>query len=349
MQMASINLSRQCQNNPCGPHVHARALTSYLQQRQIIKELETIHDARANIRKIVVDAGGPDDGSVTLLVKFPHTIKLKGNSAVVEKIIATIEDFVKQREDQVTLSLQVPQSQHRVLIGRGGETRRGLESHFYIALDVPREGSSNAVENAQAHILSHLKEQQGETVEVPRHLHHTITQNGASSGDDESSFEDRMAAPAPGPGSQHSSLSEELSKSGDSMPERNRKMASFKEVESRTIHHVDSAHEDEDAIETENEEVSESAIEDDDDDSEWQDSVEGSVRSSVDEKDLFQRVDSRPNLVSRRSLLTRLVSLDNHIAFSCASLYLGASFLGCGKLSSRGQGFCAQSSTAVQY
>jgi KH domain-containing protein len=46
MQMASIDLSRQYQNAPCGPHVHAQALTSYLQQRQIIKELEAIHDAR---------------------------------------------------------------------------------------------------------------------------------------------------------------------------------------------------------------------------------------------------------------------------------------------------------------
>jgi KH domain len=46
MQMASIDLSRQYQNAPFGPHAHARALTSYLQQRQIIKELEAMHDAR---------------------------------------------------------------------------------------------------------------------------------------------------------------------------------------------------------------------------------------------------------------------------------------------------------------
>ena len=46
MQMASIDLSRQHQNAPAGPQAHARALTRYLQQRQIIKELESIHDAR---------------------------------------------------------------------------------------------------------------------------------------------------------------------------------------------------------------------------------------------------------------------------------------------------------------
>lgn len=46
MQMASIDLSRQHPNAPAGPHAHARALTSYLQQRQIIKELESLYDAR---------------------------------------------------------------------------------------------------------------------------------------------------------------------------------------------------------------------------------------------------------------------------------------------------------------
>jgi hypothetical protein len=43
MQMASIDFSRQ---HPSGSHAHARALTSYLQQRQIIKELEALYDAR---------------------------------------------------------------------------------------------------------------------------------------------------------------------------------------------------------------------------------------------------------------------------------------------------------------
>ncbi|KAL1970018.1 hypothetical protein VTN77DRAFT_6423 [Rasamsonia byssochlamydoides] len=149
----------------------------------------------ANIRKIIIEAGGPDDGTASRMVKFPRpdsndtTIKLEGNGAVVDKIIAAIEAFVKQREDQVTATLDVPQSQHRLLIGRGGETRRNLESQFNITIDIPKQGSgrtdvkikgpSSAVEEAKAHILALLKEQQGETVEVPRHLHHVISDNGA--------------------------------------------------------------------------------------------------------------------------------------------------------------------------
>ncbi|KAL1882591.1 hypothetical protein Plec18167_003008 [Paecilomyces lecythidis] len=149
----------------------------------------------ANIRKIVVDAGGPNDGSAARIVKFPrpdsneNTIKLEGNGAVVEKITAAIQDFVKERDDQVTTTIDVPQSQHRLLIGRGGDTRRDLESKFNVTLDVPKQGSgrtdvkikgpSNSVEEAKEHILNSLKEQQGETIEVPRHLHHTISENGS--------------------------------------------------------------------------------------------------------------------------------------------------------------------------
>lgn len=59
------------------------------------------------------------------------------------------------------------------------------------------------------------------------------------------------------------------------------------------------------AIIEDDEEVSydESAIESDDDD-EWEDSNEDSGTNSVDEKTLFQRVDSKANLTSRRSLIS---------------------------------------------
>ncbi|KHJ30225.1 putative duf1752-domain-containing protein [Erysiphe necator] len=52
--------------------------------------------------------------------------------------------------------------------------------------------------------------------------------------------------------------------------------------------------------------VNESAI-DEDDSSEWEDSVGGSGNASVEEKSFFQRVDSRANLTSRRSLITTML------------------------------------------
>ncbi|KAI1430623.1 DUF1752-domain-containing protein [Xylaria sp. CBS 124048] len=50
--------------------------------------------------------------------------------------------------------------------------------------------------------------------------------------------------------------------------------------------------------------VGESAIDDDDEDSEWEDSIEESGKSSVEDSVNFTRVPSRPNLTSQRSLIS---------------------------------------------
>lgn len=126
---------------------------------------------------------------------------------------------------------------------------------------------------------------------------------GGSSGDDESSFEDRMTMQGP----HRSSLTDELDKSVTSNPSPGRKPASFKDqLKSSPIKPIKERNRenDEDAIETEDE-VSESAIEEEE--SDWEDSASESGRSSVEEKEMFQRVDSRPNLVSRPSLLTMMM------------------------------------------
>jgi hypothetical protein len=121
---------------------------------------------------------------------------------------------------------------------------------------------------------------------------------GASSEED-SSFEDKMSARPPA----HSSLTAGLKRSAGGT-----KQTSFRdEVESRTV--GNRSHQDEDVFESDesDEDASESAIEDEEDSSDWEDSPTDSGRSSVNEKHLFSRVDSRANLASRRSLLTTLM------------------------------------------
>lgn len=119
---------------------------------------------------------------------------------------------------------------------------------------------------------------------------------GTSSGEEESSLESHMY---------RSQLSESLRRPNSNLSgSSSRKQTSFKEevAVGRAAQH-DAVFESDD----EDEEVSESAIEDDDDSSDWEDSDDQSGPSSVNEKELFQRVDSRPNLTSRRSLLTTLM------------------------------------------
>ncbi|RKK78562.1 hypothetical protein BFJ68_g17882 [Fusarium oxysporum] len=69
--------------------------------------------------------------------------------------------------------------------------------------------------------------------------------------------------------------------------------------------------------------IDESAIDDDDDSSDWEDSMEESGESSMDDK-LFQRVDSKPNLTSRRSLITLMLAqndrLGNHASKSTSAI-----------------------------
>lgn len=141
-----------------------------------------------------------------------------------------------------------------------------------------------------------------------------FTLGGSSGDDDESSFDDRMVAQR----TQRSSLSDELSKPKPVAPSSHKKVATFKDqvgtIDPPMKH--GSRDSDEDAIETDDD-ISESAI-DDDEDSDWEDSVTESGRSSVADNNnnnnqMFQRVDSRSNLVSRRSMLTMMMNQPNKI------------------------------------
>lgn len=134
---------------------------------------------------------------------------------------------------------------------------------------------------------------------------------GGSSGEDESSLEDHMQTSPPPqqqPQQYHSSLSDGLKQT---MPRK--KQTSFKEeVVTRTINEAMPPEDeemltddDDDEVDDDEDVVSESAI-GDDDSSDW-DSVTESGHSSVDEKSMFKRVDSKLALTSRRSLLTNLL------------------------------------------
>ncbi|EOA88165.1 hypothetical protein ACJQWK_01582 [Exserohilum turcicum] len=152
----------------------------------------------ANIRSIVTSAGGPDNSrDLARMVRFPRaesdesTIRVEGPKSVVEKIIAALKAQVASLENQTTETLEISPDKHRLLIGRGGETRRSLESQLKIQLDIPKQtttgtarsqvkitGELAAVEKAKEHILELVKGQEGETIQVPRYLHHAISDNG---------------------------------------------------------------------------------------------------------------------------------------------------------------------------
>ncbi|KAK2627151.1 hypothetical protein QTJ16_003117 [Diplocarpon rosae] len=147
------------------------------------------------LRDIVVNAGGSDDRrELARTVQFPKAeqegnfIKVEGKADVVDKIITAMQKIVAERESQTTESFDVPTEKHRSLIGRGGETKKDLEAKFKVSIDIPRQGSGQTaikvtglpadVEAAKSHIQSFVKDQEGETVQVPRQVHHIIADNG---------------------------------------------------------------------------------------------------------------------------------------------------------------------------
>lgn len=150
----------------------------------------------SNIRRIVVEAGGPADNAARI-VRFPNqdseddVIRVEGKAGVVDGIISRIEEFVKSREDHVTETVDVPTSQHRKLIGRGGDARRALEEKFGVTIDVPRQGSgktdvkikgpSKKVAEAKEHILTEVVvEEAQEKIDVPVEIHRIIVAENAS-------------------------------------------------------------------------------------------------------------------------------------------------------------------------
>ncbi|USW48165.1 Putative K domain-containing protein [Septoria linicola] len=152
----------------------------------------------SNLRSIILQAGGPEDTRLhNRMIRFPKTdaegndIRIEGQKAVVDKISAAIEAVVAEHESQVTEILEVKPDKHRLLIGRGGETRRQLEQQFGASINIPRQsetgpqrsqvritGQPAEVDKAKAHILEITKDQEGETIAVPRKFHHIIADNG---------------------------------------------------------------------------------------------------------------------------------------------------------------------------
>ncbi|QSZ36100.1 hypothetical protein DSL72_007225 [Monilinia vaccinii-corymbosi] len=149
----------------------------------------------ANIHAIIVNAGGSGDRrELARVVQFPkaesdgNTIKVEGNRQLVDNIVAAIQKIVEERDSQITETVNVPTDKHRSLIGAGGETKKGMEKNFKVSIDIPKQGSGQTgitvtglpadVEKVKAHILELVKGQEGETVQVPRKLHHDISNNG---------------------------------------------------------------------------------------------------------------------------------------------------------------------------
>lgn len=147
----------------------------------------------SNIRRIVVEAGGPDQSHQ--IVKFPErgsessTIRIEGPKSIVAQVTAAIERFVHDQESQTTDRIEVPLEKHGQLIGHKGETKRNLEQRFNVLIEIPKKGSDRKdinitgaqqdIAKAKEYLAAFAAERkEGEIIDVPKHLHHAISANG---------------------------------------------------------------------------------------------------------------------------------------------------------------------------
>ena len=121
----------------------------------------------------------------------PDLIQLEGKKSIVENLVNAINAFVQDRDLRSTTTVPVPSGRHGLLIGKGGETRRNMESRFGVRISIPHtsvtgperesvqvSGLPADVEKAQEHIFGLVKENDTETISVPRSLHHMVADSG---------------------------------------------------------------------------------------------------------------------------------------------------------------------------
>lgn len=147
----------------------------------------------SNIRRIVLEAGGPENNARA--VQFPKSdgpdsdeVVVRGPKEVVDKICAALQTLASTKDNEVTEVVNVPADRHSQLIGTGGEIRKRLEAEFGVSINVPRRGSGDTgvkvtgpafeVSKAVSHISTLAKPKPEERIEIPKSLHHTVSNNG---------------------------------------------------------------------------------------------------------------------------------------------------------------------------
>lgn len=96
------------------------------------------------VRDLIVDAGGPSDSRASgLTVRFPRqgepsdTVTITAPTAVATKIKAALEKEVAALQSRVVWGVQVHQSHHRTVIGKGASALQELQKKHGIKIIMP--------------------------------------------------------------------------------------------------------------------------------------------------------------------------------------------------------------------
>ncbi|KAG2150530.1 hypothetical protein DEU56DRAFT_33581 [Suillus clintonianus] len=168
------------------------------------------------LKDLINRCGGPSDPKLQAgLVRFPRQgessddVRLRGEPKLVNKVKEELEKIVATLRDRVVLAVEIPASQHRNLIGRGGQhlndlqNRTGVQVQFpgsrsynqfgdpenasemadadpanIVKVSGPRKACEAAVEELKTHVKPAAPEGVTAIVSVPLKYHHVISQQG---------------------------------------------------------------------------------------------------------------------------------------------------------------------------
>lgn len=95
------------------------------------------------------------DINILLILTSPNQadpsdeVRLRGDAAIVKKLQAELEKIAADLRDRVVLFVDVPNSQHKALIGRNGQNLNGLQSRTGAQVQFPGSRSYNLVGEAE--------------------------------------------------------------------------------------------------------------------------------------------------------------------------------------------------------
>ncbi|CDO77315.1 hypothetical protein BN946_scf184775.g5 [Trametes cinnabarina] len=168
------------------------------------------------LKDLIARCGGPTDSRAQAgLIRFPRQgdsgdeVHLRGDPKLVAKLKAELEKTVKTLKDRVVLGVDIPVSQHRALIGRGGQhlndlqARTGAQFQFpgsrsytqvgepenaadlagvepanIVKVSGPRAACEKAVEELKSQIKPPAPEAVTGTITVPLKYHYAVSQQG---------------------------------------------------------------------------------------------------------------------------------------------------------------------------
>ncbi|KAH9931061.1 uncharacterized protein BXZ73DRAFT_101653 [Epithele typhae] len=104
------------------------------------------------LKDLISRCGGPSDSKAQAgLIRFPRQgepsdeVRLRGEPKLVAKLKAELEKKVAELKDRVVLGVDIPESQHRALIGRGGQHLNDLQERTKAQIQFPGSRSYNQV------------------------------------------------------------------------------------------------------------------------------------------------------------------------------------------------------------